>query len=32
MKRRQAIKITSVGAIGLSASISSSCSKKYILF
>ena len=32
MKRRQAIKITSVGAIGLSASISSSCSKNTYSF
>ena len=32
MKRRQAIKITSVGTIGLSASISSSCSKNTYSF
>ncbi len=32
MKRSQAIKITSVGAIGLSASISSSCSKNTYSF
>ena len=32
MKRRQAIKITSIGAIGLSASISSSCSKNKYSF
>jgi alkaline phosphatase D len=32
MKRRQAIKITSVGAIGLAASISSSCSKNTYSF
>jgi len=32
MKRRQAIKITSIGAIGLSASISSSCSKNTYSF
>ncbi|MDA8840998.1 alkaline phosphatase D family protein [Gammaproteobacteria bacterium] len=32
MNRRQAIKITSVGAIGLSASISSSCSKNTYSF
>ena len=32
MKRRQALKITSIGAIGLSASISSSCSKNTYSF
>jgi len=32
MKRRQALKITSIGAIGLSASISSSCSKNIYSF
>ena len=32
MKRRQAIKVTSIGAIGLSASISSSCSKNTYSF
>ena len=32
MKRRQAIKVTSIGAIGLSASISSSCSKNIYSF
>ena len=32
MKRRKALKITSIGAIGLSASISSSCSKNIYSF
>ena len=32
MKRRQALKITTIGAIGLSASISSSCSKNTYSF
>ena len=32
MKRRQALKISSIGAIGLSASLSSSCSENTYLF
>jgi phosphodiesterase/alkaline phosphatase D-like protein len=32
MKRRQALKITSIAAIGLSASISSNCSKNTYSF